>query len=329
MNVLISLHKGYGLGDAVQMSAVLRHVVKYRPEWKINYQATEGQHQVGRGIVEYHFAYGKPYPSPHYDAEVQILLFDTWANWGDRPNTRVSSCLHERFGLPWDPECGRYQVNISQEARKVASAFFGADSFASLSAKTNFVGLHYIGDSSPSKKNLTNEQAIDICTEIERLGYTPLLLDWKNKSPLTSTYGVQSVGWSPHTMNWGANAEVNCAVISRCAAFIGIDSGPSKCASATDTPALVIWTGHHPAPFHDPAPNTTHLCPKGYHGLDPVCSDQGVIDWFEKHYNVLHYQRNPVPMVRLWLEEVLANGKPGARATHKNTYQAQANRHYR
>ena len=59
LNVLISLHRGYGLGDAVQMSAVLRHVVAARPEWHIDYQAEEGRHQVGRGIVDNTFAYGE------------------------------------------------------------------------------------------------------------------------------------------------------------------------------------------------------------------------------------------------------------------------------
>ena len=98
---------------------------------------------------------------------------------------------------------------------------------------------------------------------------------------------------------------MNCAVIRQCAAFVGIDSGPSKCASSTDTPALVIWTGHHPAPFHDPAENTTHLVPRGYHGLEPVCNDAGVVAWFEAHHLVRQYDRDPVVEVGAWLREVL------------------------
>src|SRR5271166_6650597 len=102
--MLISLHRGYGLGDAVQMSAVLRHVAKYRPHWIVDFQAEEGRHCVGRGIVNGEiFEFKKnPNPDKQYDAEIEICLYDTWANWGDRPNTRVSSCLRDRFDLDWD-----------------------------------------------------------------------------------------------------------------------------------------------------------------------------------------------------------------------------------
>jgi hypothetical protein len=303
MNVLISLHRGYGLGDAVQMSAVLRHVAKYRPHWHVDYQAEEGRHQAGRGIVANTFARGEPYPSPHYDAEVEICLYDTWANWHDRPNTRVSSCLHERFGLGWDPECGRYRVDIRTESTTAAHTLLygymaGRVKTGRRARDAPLVAIHYRGDSSPEKKNLSHAQADGICRTVESLGAEPIILDWRRQSPLAYRRVVSPQGW-------GGDAEMVCAIISQCAAFIGIDSGPSKCASATDTPSLVIWTGHHPAPFHDPAPNTTHLVPRGYHGLEPVCNDPGVIEWFEEHYNFWRYNGDLTVKVRKWLEEVL------------------------
>ncbi len=302
MNVLISLHCGYGLGDAVQMSAVLQHARKYRPHWVIDFQAEKGRECVGNGIAHNTFVYGDPYPSPNYDAEVQILLYDTWANWHDRPNTRVSSCLHERFDIPWDAECGRYQINISRDAE------FGA-AYAVRKTWTGGAGravaFHYRGDSSPDRKNLTHSQASNICDAIYKRGRVPLLLDWRNESPIAIEPGVGTTGREHYSKSWGRDAEMNCAVIQQCEAFVGIDSGPSKCASATDTPALVVWTGHHPAPFHDPAPNTTHLVPTGYHGLEPVCNDRGVIEWFEANHNVRQYENDPVREIEKWLAEVL------------------------
>lgn len=311
MNVLVSLYKGYGLGDGAQMSAVLRHLAKHRPGWIIDYQAEEGRHQVGRGIVANHFAYNTPYPHSHYDFEVQICLYDTWANFGDRPNTRVSSCLHERFGMGWDAECGRYQVEVRKQstdsARTLLYGWSGRANYKRRGERleghykrnnTRCVAIHYQGDSSQERKNLTHEQADEICRTVERFGCVPVILDWRNRSPLPYRRIT-----SPEI--WGADAEMVCAVISECDAFVGIDSGPSKCASATDTPALVIWTGHHPAPFHDPAPNTTHLVPRGYHGLEPVCNDRGVIDWFEQHYNTRQYNYDLVRDVGVWLKEVL------------------------
>ena len=287
------------------MSAVLRHVAKHRPHWRVDFQAEEGRHQVGRGIVDSTFAYETPYPHAHYDAEVQICLYDTWSNWGDRPNTRVSSCLHERFGMEWDSECGGYYVEVSPQAKGAARALVLPGSSYKWRIGNRVVAVHYQGDSSPTKKNLTNEQAATVCKEIEKLGCTPILLDWRNTSPLPDGHLVRTTGRMSLSREWGADAEMNCAVISQCVAFVGIDSGPAKCASATKTPSLVIWTGHHPAPFHDPAKNTTHLVPRGYHGLEPVCSDRSVIDWFERHYNIRQYDHDPVVEVGSWLKEVL------------------------
>lgn len=274
VNVLISLHKGYGLGDAVAMSAVLRHVVAARSNWIIDYRAEEGKHQVGRGIVRNTFAHGDVYPTQPYDAEVQILLFDTWHGWKDRPNTHVSAALHERFGLDWKPEYGRYQVHVSYKINR----------WASETVPVNSVAVHYQGVTSKDKKDLTHEQANAICDHIRDLGCVPYML---GNVPL------------------GYNAEVNCAIISQCRAFVGIDSGPAKCASATETPSLVVWTGHHPAQFHDPAPNTTHLVPPTYHELSPVCNNVDVVNWFILHYNVRHYFSDPVPEINKWLTEVL------------------------
>jgi hypothetical protein len=299
MNVLISLHKGYGLGDAVQMSAVLRHIVKARPHWIIDYQAEEGRHQVGRGIVANTFAYGNKYPSDYYDVEAQIVLYDTWSNWGDRPNTRVSSCLHERFGLEWDRECSRYMVEVTQQAITAVDALINHKGlFPNGAVRSSYVALHYQGDSSQTRKDLKEDDANSICEMIESIWHSPLILDWRHRSRLP----YRRLRTPQH---WGGDAEMVCAIIRQCRAFIGIDSGPSKCASSTDTPTLVIWTGHHPAPFHDPAPNTTHLVPVGYHGLEPVCNDKGVIRWFEENYNVRQYNGNLTTKVRDWLEEVL------------------------
>lgn len=309
LNVLISLHKGYGLGDAVQMSAVLRHVASYRPHWRVDYRAEAGKHVVGRGIVQNTFVTGSCNPTDHYDCEVEILLWDTWANWQDRPNTRVSSCLRERFDLDWDAECGRYQVAVSEESciaawslvhglvtsHKTQGSYRGENA----RREVGVVAIHYEGDSSPNKKNLSHNQANEICREVERIGYIPVVLDWRARSTITDYRLIRT------PQAWGRDAEMVTAVIAQCCAFVGIDSGPSKCASATDTPSLVVWTGHHPAPFHDPAPNTTHLVPVGYHGLEPVCNDPGVMRWFEAHHKVEQYERDPVESVKKWLNKVL------------------------
>lgn len=287
VTVLISLYKGYGLGDAVQMSSVLRHIKKYRPHWIVDFQAEKGRESVGRGHCNRVFCYGDEYATT-YDREAQIVLYDTFANWHDRPNTRVTSCLHERFGIEWDRSCSRYQILVRPETRAFVRSKLGP----------GHIAIHYSGDSAKHQKDLTVDQATKICECIKKLGYTPLILDWR-PDPLSITYrGVSK------DIPGGYDAETVCAVINECEAFIGIDSGPSKCASATNTPTLVIWTGHHPAPFHDPAPNTTHLVPRDYNGLQPVCNDAGVIRWFEANHKVRVYS-DLVTEVQAWLIQSL------------------------
>lgn len=300
INILISLHKGYGLGDAVAMSAVLQHVVKQRPHWVIDYQAEMGKYQACRGIVANVFGYGKEYPTPHYDAEVQVILYETWAGWDDRPNTRVAGCLHERFGMGWDPTCGRYRVEVRPDSMEAARTLLFYGGGERVKRPNNIVAVHYEGDSAQDKKNLSNTTANDICRIVEGLDHKPMILDWRSRSPL-SFHKITT------PMGWGGNAEMVCAVIAHCKAFIGIDSGPSKCASATDTPSLVVWTKHHPAMYHDPAPNTTHLVPAGYHSMHPVCGDADVIAFFEANYNVRTYdsEKGLVDGVKMWLREVL------------------------
>lgn len=307
MKILITLHPGYGLGDAVQMSAVLRHVAKYRPDWVVDYGAEEGKHQVGRGIVANTFALGpgQVHPSENYDAEVQLLLFGNFPGWSDRPNTRVASCLHERLGMGWDPECGRYRVDVSEGVASDIQRRLTSLVPHLYARSQRVVAVHYKGDSAPHMKDLSDSQADAICDVIIELGCVPLLLDWRNVSPVANRRDVGTTGRFYLSREWGRNAEYNCAIIRRCAAFIGIDSGPGKCASATETPSLIVWTGHHPAQFHDPAPNTTHLVPVGYHNMQPICGDTGVIRWFEANYRTIPYRDNMTGLIKEWLEETL------------------------
>lgn len=306
LNILVSLHKGYGLGDAVQVSAILKHLVKHRPNWSIDYQAESGRYCVGRNIADRCFEYGKnPNPDKRYDAEAQILLFDTQSNWHDRPNTRVSYCLHSQFGIGWDRDCGRYRVDVrpevTAEVRRRWSSFLPQLN----RCNRRVVALHYRGDSSPGHKDLSEAQAFVLCDYILEIGCIPLMIDWRGTWLLSTRADCGRTGRMSNSSEWGRDAEYNCAVIRQCAAFIGIDSGPSKCAASTDVPSLVIWTGHNPCHFFDPAPNVTHLIPRGYAGLEPECNDRGALAWFEANNNILQYNRDPVSEVKRWLESTL------------------------
>lgn len=296
------------------MTAVLRHLRKHRPNWIIDYQADVGRHSAAIGLVRNAITYADPLPCSEYDREIEVKLYDTFLAFPDKPNTRVTSCLHERFGMEWDAECGRYEINITEKARLSASNFLGmttAKKFSIMNrmmVKDGFpiVGIQYQGDSSPDKKNLTREQAAEICDAVLSLGRIPLLLDWRNKSDLPDGKWIHTTGRLSVSDEWGRDAQINAAIISQCEAYVGIDSGPGKCSSATETPTLICWNGHHPALFHDPAPNTTHLVPANHREMDLLRGNAAVADWFEANYFWRTYHADGlVHGVKEWLGEVL------------------------
>lgn len=313
IHVLIRIKPGYGLGDNVQFTSVIRHLRKYRPNWIIDFVSDKPH--AATGLVRNAVGYNDPLPSTNYDREIDVHLLDTFMAFPNKPNTRVTSCLHERFGMEWDAECGQYEINIAEKTMLAASNFLGmmtAKKFSVMNrmmVKGGFpiVGIQYEGDSSQDKKNLTKHQAAEICDCVLSHDRIPLLLDWRNKSELPDGKYIHTTGRLSVSDEWGRDAQMNAAIISQCEAFVGIDSGPGKCASATETPTLICWTGHHPALFHDPAPNTTHLVPANHREMDLLRGNAAVADWFEANYFWWTYRDNMdlVRSVKAWIGEVL------------------------
>jgi FkbM family methyltransferase len=116
-------------------------------------------------------------------------------------------------------------------------------------------------------------------------------LDWDRRSPLFDNRRVFNPGVHPGDL-WGGfgsgDAETITALVSLAAGFVGVDSGPGKCASAIDTPTLICWTRMHPVQFHDPAPNTVHLVPENHRDIPPA-RHPGIADYFERHYRFWTY----------------------------------------
>lgn len=282
VHVLISLHPGYGLGDHVQLTSVARHLLAARPHWQIDFQGDAGKSDAMLGLVRRVFTHGDGAADPSaYDRIIDINLYDTLADWTDRPNTRVAACLHEKFGLPWVRELGGYRVAITEEAMLRAPFFLPTPPT---------VAFHCAGMSAMERKDLTFLEASGIRNAI--------------------------TGMNHHCLNMPAtpSAQLNCAIISQCSAFIGIDSGPSKCAAATSTPSLVCWTKNHPALYFDPAPNVTHLVPVEHRTMDVFRGTTAAVDWFEANYNFRVYDPSPVAgydntglvgQIAVWLREVL------------------------
>jgi hypothetical protein len=91
---------------------------------------------------------------------------------------------------------------------------------------------------------------------------------------------------------WGGfgsgDAEVIACLVQQVEAYVGVDSGPGKAASSTDTPTLICWRKMHPMQFHDPAPNTVHAIPSDWRDMAP-CENSRIAEWFSAHYQYLTY----------------------------------------
>ncbi len=301
--ILLRMNPGYGLGDNVCFSIVLRHLQKYRPNWTIDFISDRGKCKMAAGLVNRVWDYeSADQPDmTRYKKSVHVYLFDNIHNWFDRPCTPAIACLHEKFGLSYDPTLGRYFIRVGEDVAKQASSL-SLTQYGRLGR--GFIGIHYAGNSNQGKKNLEIWQVEEIANRVRMFNYWPLMFDWdrpldRQWLTINSAVSVRDTGLS------GADAEHNAAVIDQCKAFIGIDSGPGKCASATDTPTAIIWTGHHPIHYHDPAPNTTHLIPLNHRELMPARGPDQMLEYFSQAYNSRVYA-NPVDEVFAWLSRLIS-----------------------
>src|SRR6516162_7942415 len=107
----ILLRFPHGLGDAVQLTVVLKHLARYRPEWQVDVYCGRGKHSALRGLCRhvYHDQEPQP-PACEYDTVADVGWYENYSRFTDRPNSKITNCLHEVFGLGWDESLARYEV---------------------------------------------------------------------------------------------------------------------------------------------------------------------------------------------------------------------------
>jgi ADP-heptose:LPS heptosyltransferase len=315
------LHFPHGLGDCVQFSVVLKHLKKYRPDWEVHVRCGRGKHSALIGQCAGVTHDQERSPEGHFDTEATLGWYENYSQFDDKPNSKITNCLAEVFGMSYDLSLGRYQVTIPDEARQRARAYYD-----SIGAKPLYEGrkyraviLHYEGNTSTWKKNLKHWQAKVLADQILRSGRVPVVFDWDSRSTLPD----QRTIFCPRPGRddiWGGfgsgDAAVIGALIELAEAYIGVDSGPGKVASATATPTLIVWREHHPIQFHDPAFNTMHLIPNNWRGMPPVQDRPAVAAYFEKHYQYTIYQGDfgLTAAAGTWLRNLLGPEQEEAKA---------------
>lgn len=283
----------HGLGDAVQLSVVLKHLAKYRTTWSVDVVSRVGKHTAMRGLCNASYSERDSRPvESSYAAIYDLLWLENYNGYADRPNSKITNCLEEVFRIPYDRELASYQINISDASQDAARNYL-----ASIGCKEredgrfNAVVIHYQGNTSPEKKNLEHSDISAVCRALIAHGMVPVILDWDGRSSLPDQKKIFCPRVGENDL-WGStgtgDAERIAALVSVAAFFIGIDSGPGKAASATSTPVLICWVRHHPIQFHDPCETTWHLVPHDHCSIPPA-QNPAVQKYFYDNYNVKHY----------------------------------------
>lgn len=269
MRILIEFT--HGLGDAVQLTSLLAQLRQYHADWQIDVATSVGKHSALRGTADRVLIIGRePIDKREYDEVFAPHWWEADEVYPGVPSTKAEKCLREVFGLQPVPELCRYYVPIDPAARRAARRYLGQIAHETEGGQRfKAVLLHYQGNTSQGQKDLDHQTARNICEQVIAAGYVPIVLDWDRRSPLPGDGRI----FCPDARHWlwgntgTGDAAMLAALIDQVSLYVGIDSGPQKVAAATETPAIALWTAHHPIHFHAFADNVLHLVPKHHANL--------------------------------------------------------------
>lgn len=315
-SVLIKMH--HGLGDAVQFTSVLRHLEKYKPNWRVHVVADIGKSSALEGLCDRVMNRSSDSFGFHYNRVFGLSWDENYCRYIDKPNTKITKCLEEVFRINYDWSLGGYKILRNAQNQERAIEYFNRIGLRASCEKFPVVLVHYQGNTSPWKKNLTDQQARVICEFLKTRGLVPVILDWDNRSPLIDQVHVFSP--SVHDRLWGGIG-TGCAstiaeLIRLSVAYIGIDSGPGKVASATDTPTWICWTGHHPFQFHDPSYNTRHILSDQ---PIPPSENAEIRKLFEREYQHTYYKSSS-SMVDTLIRSFIERFEPAIRVNSDSEF---------
>jgi ADP-heptose:LPS heptosyltransferase/SAM-dependent methyltransferase len=289
-NVLIEFR--HGLGDAVQLTIVLRHLALLRPDWDIEVASLVGKHSAYGGLCSRSLILQKDaVERAAFDNVFSLDWHECRTARPDCPSTKPARCLEEVFGIMPDPEFFEYAIRVGGEASRRARQYLEEVCGAGPAGpRRRAVLLHYQGNTSGGQKDLDHDVAREVCEAVLRAGLVPIILDWDRRSPLPDGRQIHCPDADDEL--WGGtgtgDAEVLAALIEQSTLMVGVDSGPLHVAGATTTPTLGVWTSHHPVNYFDLAKNVTHLVPDGHARL---ASGPDAVLYFEGHYRHRVYSR--------------------------------------
>jgi FkbM family methyltransferase len=272
----------------VQLTTVLQHLARHRPEWDIDVWAGRGKESACRGLCRRTWNDHGPQPDwRDYEKIFDLAWPECDKPYSDSPSTKACRCLREVFGITPEVDLLGYRIDVTAESRRRCGEYLaGIGCVRRPDDRFNAVAIHYEGNTSPRKKNLDHGTIDYLCRTLLAADCVPVILDWDRRSPLPDGRTIHCPGVGADDL-WGGfgsgDAERLAALLAQCRLAIAIDSGPQKVAGATATPMVAVWTQHHPAHFFDLCPNVVHLVPENVHEL---CArrDERIQQYFRNHY---------------------------------------------
>jgi FkbM family methyltransferase len=298
----------HGLGDAVQLTTVLQHLAYYCPEWQVDVASLAGKHSAFHGLCRHSAIVDEDaLPKPAYDWVFDLDWTECSVCYTNCPSTKAERCLEEVFGIAPRAKFCTYKLNVSGPAKALARSYLEKVCKTSVDSAGRFkaVLIHYEGNTSHEKKNISTGIARQVCQVILDRGFVPVILDWDSRTSLADGTWIHNVGKDP--VLWRhrgtGDAEILAALTEMSSLMIGVDSGPLHVAGACTTPTVGIWVEHHPLHYFALANNVTHLVPE--HHMDLLRGDRRAGEaFFSKYYRFHTYSHLGNALVALVQERL-------------------------
>ncbi len=184
MNVLIRFR--HGLGDAVQLTAVLAHLRHYHPEWQVDVAALVGKHTAFGGLCRRAFVLDREaVDASRYDRVVDLDWHEAAACLSDAPSTKAERCLQEVFRLRPLSDLCRYRIARGERADALARRYLDrvCKTGPGPDGRYPAVLIHYQGNTSRDEKDLPVDLVRALCDEVLESGAVPVVCPFPKLLP--------------------------------------------------------------------------------------------------------------------------------------------------
>ena len=235
----MSILFNHGLGDCVHMVHVLQLYkargieipVHFAEDKRIIFEAGNVTYAGYEGAEHHDFSYYPDWNNPAYP-EWRSNKICANIGKGGTPDIGEPADL-------WDELC---RVDLEDQLCISAAATIKVAGFL-LNLPRPIVLLHLMGTNFPESKNLPAAEQLALYNHLlDGMDGSLVILDWDNRVARLASARIR------HLLSDFGPASVDelAALITAADLLIGVDSGPFHMCKMTKTPALGLFTGHHP-----------------------------------------------------------------------------------